>query len=128
MTDFKSGDKVFWYKDGEKQPRIVSHVIGDEIWFTNGFFVFKESVHLEKDDELPPVPTDVRYECFSCPGEDYLNIENSYNFPNIILHISQLKHHLSIELSPETALDLAADLTRMALKLKREQEALWSLK
>lgn len=123
MTDFKSGDKVFWDKGGEKQPRVVSHVIGDEVWFTNGFFVLRGSVFLEKDDEIPPVPTNVRYECSYHPGEDFLQLENSRDFSMIVIRVRESNCVSNIVLSPETALDLAADLTRMALKLKREQES-----
>lgn len=123
MSKFKAGDKVFWLDDGVKQRRIVSHVQGSEVWFTNGFYVFEPNVHFDTEDELPEVPEETRYECAIRAGVDYLIVDPVSNEETIRLVVNQYGRDAVMCLTPETALELSADLLRMALKMQRELNA-----
>lgn len=130
MSKFKAGDKVFWEDDfGEQFHHIVSQVTGEQqVWFQDGGWMREDEVFFVNPDQIelagmPEVPTDSRYECDIRPGRDSIHLDAETNESTIRVFIEQAGETAIVALTPETALDLSADLMRMALKMKRELDA-----
>lgn len=123
MSKFKAGDKVFWEFQGKKTHRVVSHQNGFMVWFTSGHWMHQDSVYFDEEDELPEVPEETRYECAIRAGVDYLIVDPVSNEETIRLVVNQYGRDAVMCLTPETALELSADLLRMALKMQRELNA-----
>lgn len=92
-------------------------------WYTPNFELYQEP-----DDELPPVPDSVYYPdmytlltgLHACGGTSGLTVRQSpYTAEAISLSIDDSKW---IRLDADAALQLAHDLRRMAMKIKREQK------
>lgn len=120
MSKFKQGDHVYWEGfEGEKHFRVVTKVSGVQVWFTNGCWEHEQNLFFT-DEPLPEVPTEVRYECNQDPGEDFLEVKNFVGHLFISVEVDGKK--AQIELTAESALELSADLLRMALQIKRDSE------
>lgn len=77
---------------------------------------------LEEDDELPPAPKSVRYHHEARRGltsDSYLDVYSGSfaSGPRIRLHN---KDNIGITVDADTALQLAHDLRRMAMEIKRK--------
>ena len=90
----------------------------DKYPFGVGNFEIVEDLTEPKEDSLPPVQDSVSYE-----GEGPV-----YAFENVPLLVERLNGSIGlflgescVSLSPDDALDLAHDITRMALQIKREE-------
>lgn len=92
-------------------------------WYAPNFELYREP-----DDELPPVPDSVYYPdmytlltgLHACGGTSGLTVRQSpYTAEAISLSIDDSKW---IRLDADAALQLAHDLRRMAMKIKREQK------
>ena len=123
MSKFKAGDKVFWEYKGKKTHRVVSHQIGSMVWFTSGYWMNEDYVYFDTEEQLPQAPEETRYECAIRAGIDYLIVDPVSNEETIRLVVNQYGRDAVMCLTPETALELSADLLRMALKMQRELDA-----
>lgn len=148
MHKFKVGDKVVrkQYKDNV----IFKSHLGDCIYYTitdmstHGYWLQLNNYsydgdrlpwsaanferYQEPDDELPPVPDSVYYPdmytlltgLYACGGTSGLTVRQSpYTAEAISLSIDGSKW---TRLDADAALQLAHDLRRMAMKIKREQK------
>lgn len=87
---------------------------------------------IEEADELPPVPDSVAYlNTKRDPGNDQrLVLERDSETNEGLLYIgiiprkgsTRAEREIGINMSPDTALQLAHDLRRMAMSVKREQK------
>lgn len=137
MTKFKSGDKVERKEvvcdsttqlTGIKQWGIytVDTVCGDDISLAESFkpdFTFpSERFELveEQDDPLPPAPESVRYYT-STRKMNYLDIQvNPYG--ELCIAATSDRDTFYNYLDADAALQLAHDLTRMAMEIKRKEK------
>jgi hypothetical protein len=142
MHKFKVGDKVIRTKDcgkdehflsnlGQKIYYTVTSVIGDywlqvdgwvdredkHPWYTLNFELYQEP----EDDELPPVPRSVSYlkengrrKLVACINGDSVNVTINLSYSGIV----------GYSMEPDAALQLAHDLRRMAMDIKRKEKAL----
>lgn len=152
MYKFKVGDKVvrtveskaFWLIQGVKNYYIVTDVgagsywlqldgvldKGDpRPWYAPNFELYQEP----EDDELPPVPDSVAYlNTKRDPGNDQrLVLERDREYDEGLLSITIIPRNsntweaqeIGINMSPDAALQLAHDLRRMAMEIKRKEKA-----
>lgn len=143
MSNFKVGDVVVAVIEFSgaltrgKEYTILS--IGDEYWhrvFTDkgkvcGFPA--NAFKLAGDDELPPVPSSVSYlNTKRDPGNDQrLVLERDSETDEGLLYIgiiprkgsTRAEREIGINMSPDSALQLAHDIRRMAMSIKREEKA-----
>lgn len=152
MSKFKVGDKVVRTKDCGKDENFLSKlgrdiyytvtsVIGDHWlqvdgwvdgadehpWYARNFELYQEP-----EDELPPVPDSVAYlNTKRDPGNDQrLVLERDSETDEGLLYIgivprkgsTRAEREIGINMSPDAALQLAHDLRRMAMSVKREQK------
>ena len=153
MSKFKVGDKVvrldgtptemFHKILGSKEYYIVTHVSNCGRWLQLdgvqhlgdaapwGGINFK--LYREPDDELPPVPSSVSYmNTKRDPGNDQrLVLERPDWLDEGLLYIgivpkngsTRAAREIGINMSPDAALQLAHDLRRMAMDIKRKEKA-----
>ena len=150
---FKVGDKVVRTKDCDKDENFLSKVgqdiyytvtsiIGDcwlqvdgwvdggdrHPWYSSNFELYQEP-----EDELPPVPASVAYmNSKRDPGNDQrLVIDKDNGDGKGLMYIgviprkgsARAKVEIGINIDPDSALQLAHDLRRMAMDIKRKEKA-----
>lgn len=101
---------------------------GDPVPWCSEYF----ELYQEPDDELPPVPASVAYmNSKRDPGNDQrLVLERCSWTDKNLLYIgivpkknsTRAELEIGINIDPDSALQLAHDLRRMAMKIKREQK------
>lgn len=135
-------DEHFLSNLGQKIYYTVTSVIGDywlqvdgwvdredkHPWYTLNFELYQEP----EDEELPPVPASVAYmNSKRDPGNDQrLVIDKDNGDGEGIMYIgviprkgsTRAKVEIGINIDPDSALQLAHDLRRMAMSVKREQK------
>ena len=97
-------------------------------WYVNNFELYQEP----EDEELPPIPASVTYmNSKRDPGNDQrLVLEKDNGDGEGLMYIgvvpkkgsTRAKVEIGINIDPDSALQLAHDLRRMAMKIKREQK------
>lgn len=108
----------------------VQHLDDVTPWGTINFELYQEPV----DDELPPVPSSVTYlNTKRDPGNDQrLVLERPIWLEEGLLYIGIIpkdgstwaEREIGINMSPDSALQLAHDIRRMAMDIKRKEKAL----
>lgn len=152
MFKFKVGDKVvrtaesqtFWRIQGVKNYYIVTDVgVGGYFlqldgvrdkedprpWYAPNFELYQEP----EDDELPPVPVSVTYmNSKRDPGNDQrLVLEKDNGGGKGLMYIgviprkgsTRAQEEIGINIDPDSALQLAHDLRRMAMDIRRKEKA-----
>lgn len=94
--------------------------------------VFNFELYQEPENELPPVPASVTYmNSKRDPGNDQrLVLENDNGYGEGLMYIGVIPHNgstraqeeIGINIDPDSALQLAHDIRRMAMSVKREQK------
>lgn len=150
---FKVGDKVVRTKDCGKDENFLSKVgqdiyytvtsitggcwlqvdgwvDGDDKhpWYSSNFELYQEP-----KDELPPVPDEVAYmNSKRDPGNDQRLVLDKYNGAGEgLMYIgiiprkgsTRAQGEIGINIDPDSALQLAHDLRRMAMEIKRKEKA-----
>jgi hypothetical protein len=97
-------------------------------WYVNNFELYQEP----EDDELPPVPASVAYmNSKRDPGNDQrLVVDKDNGCWEGLMYIgvisrkgsTRAQEEIGINIDPDSALQLAHDLRRMAMSVKREQK------
>lgn len=97
-------------------------------WYAANFELYQEP-----DDELPPVPDGVAYmNSKRDPGNDQRLVLKRYSWTDEnLLYIgivpkknsARAKLEIGINIDPDSALQLAHDLRRMAMEIKRKEKA-----
>lgn len=151
MSKFKVGDKVvrtvesktFWLIQGVKNYYIVTDVgaggywlqldgVRDKEdprpWYAPNFELYQEP----EDEELPPVPASVTYiNSKRGPGNDQrLILEKDNGGREGLMYIGVIPRKgstraqmgVGINIDPDSALQLAHDIRRMAMSVKRGQK------
>lgn len=140
MSNFKVGDKVVAVREfpGQltrgKEYTILSisyghwHRVRKDNGLVGGFSA--NAFKLAADDPLPPVPSSVSYmNTKRDPGNDQrLVLEKDSDTNEGLLYIgivprkgsTRAEREIGINMSPDSALQLAHDIRRMAMKVKRE--------
>ena len=105
------------------------HYFGDTVPWCAEYF----KLYQEPDDELPPVPASVAYmNSKRDRGNDQrLVLERCSWTDENLLYIgivpkknsTRAEHEIGINMSPDAALQLAHDLRRMAMGIKRKEKA-----
>lgn len=144
MHKFKVGDKVVRKEDmgkdtffqerlGSKIYYVVTSVSSGGYWLqldgwcnnhnTHPWYVLNFELYQEPEDELPPVPRSVSYlkengrrKLVACINGDSVNVLLSLSYRGII-------DAVGYSMEPDAALQLAHDLRRMAMDLKRKEKA-----
>lgn len=140
MHNFKAGDVVIYLGDSGHVmpgvPKVVESVSvgGDYLrvlrddcgeiggYHKEDFYLFQE----EQDDPLPPAPKSVRYNdeypYRSVYKQTWLDVEQDLN--QIYMETGQYGEYngVGMVLSPDAALQLAHDLRRMAMEIKRKEK------
>lgn len=135
-------DEHFLSNLGQKIYYTVTSVIGDywlqvdewvdredkHPWYTLNFELYQEP----EDEELPPVPASVAYmNSKRDPGNDQrLVIDKDNGDGEGLMYIgviprkgsTRAKVEIGINIDPDSALQLAHDIRRMAMSVKREQK------
>lgn len=152
MHKFKVGDKVvrtvesktFWLIQGVKNYYIVTDVgaggywlqldgVRDKEdprpWYAPNFELYQEP----EDEELPPVPASVTYvNSKRDSGNDQrLVLEKDNGCWEGLMYIgviprkgsTRAQEEIGINIDPDSALQLAHDLRRMAMEIKRKEKA-----
>lgn len=147
MSKFKVGDKVvrtvesktFWLIQGVKNYYIVTDVgaggywlqldgVRDKEdtcpWYAPNFELYKEP----EDDELPPVPKSVLYVGIqemrrTLLVRPYNNVTLGSKALDLYITGERAADGKSCSLTPDMALQLAHDLRRMAMEIKRKEKA-----
>lgn len=98
-------------------------------WYADNFELYQEP----KDEELPPVPASVTYmNSKRDPGNDQrLVLEKDNGGGEGLMYIgviprkgsTRAKEEIGINIDPDSALQLAHDLRRMAMEIKRKEKA-----
>lgn len=128
MPKFNKGDKVVRTNGsafGCKERDIVTVVscndrqlsLEEHLDFTYDPDYFELLV---EEETLPEVPDSTRYECDMYPGRDFICLMKKRD--SVVIKAEEEDEFSSVVLSVETALAMASDLRRMAMKIKREQE------
>lgn len=152
MPMFKVGDKVVRTKDCGEDENFLSKVGRDiyytvtsvsggywlqvdgwvdhtdkHPWYAPNFELYQEP-----EDELPPVPASVSYMNFKRdPGNDQrLVLDKDNGDGEGLMYIgvipmkgsNRAKVEIGINIDPDSALQLAHDIRRMAMAVKREQK------
>lgn len=136
-------DEHFLSNLGQKIYYTVTSVIGDywlqvdgwvdredkHPWYTLNFELYQEP----EDEELPPVPASVAYmNSKRDPGNDQrLVIDKDNGDGEGLMYIgviprkgsTRAKVEIGINIDPDSALQLAHDLRRMAMDIKRKEKA-----
>ncbi len=142
MSNFKVGDKVVAVREfpGQltrgKEYTILSisydhwHRVRTDNGLVDGFSA--NAFKLAADDPLPPVPDKVAYmNSKRDPGNDQrLVLEKDNGDGEGLMYIgvipkkgsTRAKVEIGINIDPDSALQLAHDLRRMAMSVKREQK------
>lgn len=151
MHKFRVGDKVVRTKVcgkdehslsnlGQKIYYTVTSVIGDywlqvdgwvdhedrHPWYTLNFELYQEP----EDEELPPVPASVAYmNSKRDPGNDQRLVIDKDNGEGLMYigvipkkGSTRAKVEIGINIDPDAALQLAHDLRRMAMEIKRKEK------
>ncbi|WPJ52036.1 hypothetical protein RCIP0044_00019 [Klebsiella phage RCIP0044] len=145
MSKFKVGDKVVRTVRGREDKDFL-RMLGEAAYYTvtsvsfggcwlqvNGVSkVYDErpwaalnfELYQEPGDELPPVPRSVSYlkengrrKLVACINGDSVNVLLSLSYHNIT-------DAVGYSMEPDAALQLAHDLRRMAMEIKRKEKAL----
>ena len=145
MSKFKVGDKVVRTVRGREDEDFL-RMLGEAAYYTvtsvsfGGFWlqvngvskVYDErpwaalnfELYQEPGDELPPVPRSVSYlkengrrKLVACINGDSVNVLLSLSYHNIT-------DAVGYSMEPDAALQLAHDLRRMAMEIKRKEKAL----
>lgn len=152
MSKFKVGDKVVRTKSCGKDEDFLSNLgrkiyytvtsVSGNGWLQVDGWVDREDwypwcalnfeLYQEPKDELPPVPDSVAYlNTKRDPGNDQrLVLERDSETDEGLLYIgivprkgsTRAEREIGINMSPDAALQLAHDLRRMAMSVKREQK------
>lgn len=136
-------DEHFLSNLGQKIYYTVTSVIGDywlqvdgwvdredrHPWYTLNFELYQEP----EDEELPPVPASVAYmNSKRDPGNDQrLVLDKDNGDGEGLMYIgviprkgsTRAKVEIGINIDPDSALQLAHDLRRMAMDIKRKEKA-----
>lgn len=153
MSKFKVGDKVLRSTDlnkenflrhaGKKDYYTVTGVSSSGVWLQldckardGDNYPWLESyfeLYQEPEDELPPVPSSVSYlNTKRDRGNDQrLVLERDSETDEGLLYIgivprkgsTRAEREIGINMSPDTALQLAHDIRRMAMDIKRKEKA-----
>lgn len=151
MVNFKADDVVVYTGNNEYRchvqpgvPKVVQSVspCGEYLrvyrddngeiggYYTKDFSLFQE----EQDDPLPPAPESVRYATMQYAWQGPYNDQHLTVFRNtstdaLVVHMQGNTHSarnkdmsLSVLLDADDALNLAHDLTRMAMEIKRKEK------
>lgn len=88
-------------------------------WYWNNFELYQEP----EDDELPPVPRSVSY--LKENGRRKLMASINGDSVNVLMCLSYrgIIDAVSYNMEPDAALQLAHDLRRMAMEIKRKEKA-----
>lgn len=151
MSKFKVGDKVvrtvksqaFWLIQGVKNYYIVTDVGAGGYWLQldgvrdkadpRPWYAPNFELYQEPEDELPPVPSSVSYlNTKRDPGNDQrLVLERDREYDEGLLSITIIPRksntweaqEIGINMSPDAALQLAHDIRRMAMDIRRKERA-----
>ena len=153
MSKFKIGDKVVRQAGGNFEEFVSIQGIKDYYTVTSisagGYWLQVDGAHYKfdphpwcrdnfelyqepEDYELPPVPSSVTYmNTKRDPGNDQrLVLERDSEYDEGLLSItiiprkdSTWAQEIGINMSPDAALQLAHDLRRMAMEVKRKEKA-----
>ena len=126
MVNFKIGDVVRVLGKPETLRTIVGVPLKyatlpfatspSRVWLDNGGWVYITELELvDVDDPLPPAPESGLY--FNHNGTRSASLELAEGVIALGMNASILK----VRLTPETALDLAYDLRRMAMEIRRKE-------
>lgn len=140
MPKFKVGDKVVRTKDCSKDESFLSKlghdtyytvtsVVGDHWlqvdgwvdradehpWYASNFELYQEP-----EEGLPPVPRSVSY--LKDDGRRKLEVYNTGSSVTLLLSLRKVST-LGYSLDPDSALQLAHDLRRMAMEIRRKEKA-----
>lgn len=143
MSNFKVGDKVVAVREfpGQltrgKEYTILSisyghwHRVRTDNGLVDGFSA--NAFRLATDDPLPPVPDSVAYlSTKRDPGNDQRLVLDKYNGAGEgLMYIgiiprkgsTRAQGEIGINIDPDSALQLAHDLRRMAMEIKRKEKA-----
>ena len=127
MVNFKIGDVVRILGKPETLRTIVGVPLKyatlpwatspSRVWLDNGGWIYITELELvDVDDPLPPAPESGLY--FNHNGTRSASLELAEGVIALGTNASILK----VRLTPETALDLAYDLRRMAMEIKRKEK------
>lgn len=141
MSKFKVGDKVVRTVRGREDEGFL-RMLGEAAYYTvtsvsfggcwlqvNGVSkVYNEcpwaainfELYQEPEDELPPVPRSVSY--LKDDGRRKLEVYNTGSSVTLLLSLRKVSA-LGYSLDPDAALQLAHDLLRMAMEIKRKEKA-----
>lgn len=141
MHKFKVGDKVvrkeemgkdIFFQDrlGGKIYYVVTSVSDGGYWLqldwwcsnrnTHPWYALNFEPYQEPDEELPPVPRSVSY--LKDDGRLKLEVYNTGSSVTLLLSLRKVST-LGYSLDPDAALQLAHDLRRMAMDIKRKEKA-----
>lgn len=144
MQKFKVGDKVV-RREGMGKDKFFQDSIGGSIYYvvtsvsdggywlqldgwcsnrdTHPWYVLNFELYQEQENELPPVPRSVSYlrdngrrKLVASIDGDYVNVLLSLNYRGSI-------DAVGYSMEPDAALQLAHDLRRMAMEVKRKERA-----
>lgn len=152
MSKFKVGDKVVRTKDCGKDENFLSKLgrdiyytvtsVSGDYWLQVDGWVDRDDEHpwyslnfelyQEPEEELPPVPSSVSYlNTKRDRGNDQrLVLERDSETDEGLLYIgivprkgsTRAEREIGINMSPDTALQLAHDIRRMAMDIKRKEK------
>lgn len=135
-------DKFFRDSIGGSIYYVVTSVSNGGYWLqldgwcsnrnTHPWYVLNFELYQEPEDELPPVPASVTYmNSKRGPGNDQrLILEKDNGGREGLMYIgvipkkgsTRARVEIGINIDPDSALQLAHDIRRMAMKIKREQK------
>lgn len=144
MHKFKVGDKVVrkegmgkdtFFQDrlGGKIYYVVTAVSGGGYWLqldgwcsnhnTHPWYVLNFELYQEPEDKLPPVPRSVSY--LKDNGRRKLVASINGDSVNVLMCLSYrgIIDAVSYNMEPDAALQLAHDLRRMAMEIRRKEKA-----
>lgn len=84
-------------------------------WYASNFELYQEP-----EDELPPVPLSVSY--LKDDGRRKLEVYNTGSSVTLLLSLRKVST-VGYSLDPDAALQLAHDIRRMAMEIKRKEKA-----
>lgn len=136
-------DTFFQDRLGGKIYYVVTSVSDGGYWLqldwwcsnrnTHPWYVLNFELYQEPDEELPPVPSSVSYlNTKRDPGNDQrLVLERDSETDEGLLYIgivprknsTRAEQAIGVNMSPDAALQLAHDLRRMAMDIKRKEKA-----
>ena len=143
MSKFKVGDKVvrtveskaFWLIQGVKNYYIVTDIGAGGYWLqldgvrdkedSRPWYAPNFELYQEPEDEMPPAPKSVRYHHEAYRGltsDSYLDVYSGRFAPGPRIRLRN-KDNIGITIDADTALQLAHDLRRLAMDIKRKEKA-----